>query len=89
MDPTQRQTLTEVTLILEFGVIVGLVWAVSLEYRANQYLQAWANQNAPVLGYLLNGYLAAMLAGILIGSIVLFVQNRPGKKGKRASSDSI
>lgn len=88
MDPTQRQTLTEGVLILEFAVIVLLVWAVSLEYRANKYLQAWANANAPVLGYLLNGYLAAMLAGVLIGSIVLFVQNRPGKTGKQASPTS-
>ncbi len=87
MDPTQRQTLTEAVLILEFAVIVILVWAVSLEYRANQYLQAWTNQNAPFLGYLLNGYLAAMLAGVLIGSTALFVQNRPGR-GKRGSPNS-
>jgi len=77
MDSMQKDTLTQAVLILEFGVIVVLVWGVSLEYRANQYLQAWVNERAPLLGYLLNGYLAAMLGGVLVGSIILFLQNRP------------
>src|SRR5437867_8446017 len=45
MDSMQKDTLTQAVLILEFGVIVVLVWGVSLEYRANQYLQAWLNEH--------------------------------------------
>jgi hypothetical protein len=87
VDSTKRQTLTEAVLLLEFGVIVLLVWAVSLEYRANQYMQIWADQNAPLLGYLLNGYLAAIMAGVLLGSIALYVQYRPGRGERRSSSN--
>ncbi len=82
----RMESITEAVLILEFAVIVFLIWAASLDYRANQYLQAWAKENAPFLGYLLSGYLAAMLTGVLIGSIALFVQDkgkrRKGKRGK-------
>ncbi len=87
LDPNQRERITETVLIVEFALIVFLVWGVSLEFRANQYLQTWVNEKAPFLGYLLNGYLAAILAGVLVGSIVLFAQNRPGK-GKRASPNN-
>ena len=66
-------------MVVEFAVIVALLWGVSSEYRANQFMQTWVTKNAWPLQFLLNGYFASMLLGVLIGVLGLRI-NRNRKK---------
>ena len=51
-------------------VILGLLVWVSLEYQNNTFLQSWAKTNIGPLGFLLNGTLAGLYAGTLLGYTV-------------------
>ena len=62
-----------IVVYLQFGFIVLFLYALSSEYRSNPYQQEWIANNAPVLRYLLDGYLAAALVGIFIGGGALLV----------------
>jgi hypothetical protein len=48
-------------------VILGLLVWVSLEYENNLYLQSWAKANIGPVSFLLNGTLAGLYAGTLLG----------------------
>jgi hypothetical protein len=48
-------------------VILGLLIWVSLEYENNLYLQSWAKTNIGPISLLLNGTLAGLYAGTLLG----------------------
>ncbi len=63
----------KIVLFLQFFFIVALLFALSSEYQSNQYQQSWVAQNVPWLQYLLNGYMAAALVGILVGGFFLLV----------------
>jgi len=69
----------------EFGLIVLLVYGLSAEYRSNAYQQDWISSNAPTLQYLVNGYLAAMLLGVLIGGGVLLAADYWRNRNKKSS----
>ena len=71
----RRRSLTYLFLYAQFGLIVLFVYGLSSEYNSNPYQQDWISNNAPVLQYVLNGYLFAMLVGILIGGGVLLVSD--------------
>ena len=73
----------KIIIYAQFGLIVLLVYALSAEYRSNPYQQDWILANAPPLQYLLNGYLAAGLIGILIGGFVLLLADLVREKQKR------
>jgi hypothetical protein len=51
-------------------VILGLLVWVSLEYENNLFLQSWAKTNIGPLSFLLNGTLAGLYAGTLLGYMV-------------------
>jgi hypothetical protein len=51
-------------------VILGLLVWVSLEYENNLYLQSWAKANIGPISFLLNGTLAGLYAGALLGYAV-------------------
>ncbi len=74
-----------IVIFLEFAAIVFLVYALSAEYQANAYQQNWVLANVPWLQYVLNGYMAAALIGIVIGAAFLLVadilRSRRGKGG--------
>ncbi len=59
-----------------------LVW-VSLEYENNLYLQTWAGKNIGPLGFLLNGTLAGLYAGALLGYTIAVYA------GKRTEEEKI
>ena len=67
-----RDKITLAILIGEYAAIVALIWALSLEYQSNAYMRAWIDQNAAPVGYILNGYFAALLLGILVGALAMF-----------------
>ena len=52
---------------VESLVILGLLVWVSLEYENNLFLQSWAKTNIGPISFLLNGTLAGLYAGTLIG----------------------
>lgn len=80
-----RMIRGKIVLFLQFVFIVFLVYALSAEYQSNQYQQSWVSANVPWLQYLLNGYMAAALIGILLGGALLLVaditRNRRRKGG--------
>jgi ascorbate-specific PTS system EIIC-type component UlaA len=75
----------KIVIFLLFVFIVLLVYALSAEYQSNQYQQSWISANVPWLQYVLNGYMAAALIGILLGGAFLLVadisRNRRRKGG--------
>jgi hypothetical protein len=48
-------------------VILGLLVWVSVEYENNIFLQSWARTNIGPVSFLLNGTLAGLYAGALLG----------------------
>jgi len=55
---------------VESLVILGLLIWLSLEYDNNLFLQAWAKANVGPVSFLLNGTLAGLYAGTLLGYAV-------------------
>ena len=51
-------------------VILGLLIWVSVEYENNLFLQSWAKSNVGPVSFLLNGTLAGLCAGALVGYAV-------------------
>ena len=51
-------------------VILGLLIWVSLEYENNLFLRSWLNANVGPVSFLLNGTLAGLYAGALLGYAV-------------------
>ncbi len=51
-------------------VILGLLIWISLEYENNLFLQSWAKSNVGPVSFLLNGTLAGLYAGALLGYTV-------------------
>jgi hypothetical protein len=68
---------------LESLAILGLLIWVSLEYEYNQYLQLWAARSIGPLGFLLNGTLAGLYAGGLLGYAISTYA------GKRSEAEKI
>src|SRR6266446_9673352 len=70
MDRLKQEQLVKRTRWLVWAeslVILGLLIWVSLEYENNLYLQSWAGKNIGPLGFFLNGTLAGLYAGALLG----------------------
>ena len=55
---------------VESSVILGLLVWVSLEYENNLFLQSWAKTNIGPVSFLLNGTLAGLYAGTMLGYFV-------------------
>lgn len=74
----QEQTLFKIAyavIYAQFAFIVLLFSALSSEYQNNPYMQQWISNNAYPVAYLLNGYLAAMLIGVVFGGAILLVRD--------------
>src|SRR5260370_22023377 len=52
-----------------FAILGLLIW-VSLEYENNLFLQSWAKSNVGPVSFLLNGTLAGLYTGALVGYAV-------------------
>jgi hypothetical protein len=62
---------------VESLVILGLLIWLSLEYDNNLFLQAWAKANFGPVSFLLNGTLAGLYAGTLLGyAVAKYTGNR-------------
>ncbi len=73
MDQLKQEQLVKRTRWLvwtESLVILGLLVWVSLEYQNNLFLQSWAKSNVGPVSFLLNGTLAGLYAGALLGYAV-------------------
>jgi hypothetical protein len=73
MDRLKQEQMVKRTRWLvwtESLAILGLLVWVSLEYENNLFLQSWAKANIGAISFLLNGTLAGLYAGILLGYAV-------------------
>lgn len=73
LDELKQEQLAKRTRWLVWAeslVILGLLIWVSLEYENNLYLQSWVGKNIGPLGFFLNGTLAGLYAGALLGYTV-------------------
>jgi len=61
-----RSYATQIAILGQFVLIEILLFSLSLEYSANQFMQNWFSENAWPLGYLLGDFLAPIL-GIVVG----------------------
>ena len=85
MDQLKQEQLVKRTRWLvwtESLVILGLLVWVSLEYQNNLFLQSWAKSNVGPLGFLLNGTLAGLYAGALLGYSVAKYAGRRSEEEK-------
>lgn len=78
--PSTRKFQGIIVAYLQFGLVAGLVAALSAEYQANTNQQAWIIQNASWLQYFLNGYMSAALIGIAIGAGFLLMAEIFGRR---------
>ena len=73
MDRLKQEQLVKRTRWLVWAeslVILGLLIWVSLEYEDNLFLQSWAKSNVGPVSFLLNGTLAGLYAGAMVGYAV-------------------
>src|SRR2546427_10487454 len=73
LEQLKRKEFAKRTLRLvwvESSLILGLLVWVSLEYENNLFLQSWAKTNIGPVSFLLNGTLAGLDAGSMLGFIV-------------------
>src|SRR6266704_1073985 len=85
MDQLKQEQLAKRTRLLVWAeslVILGLLIWVSLEYENNLFLQSWAKSNVGPLGFLLNGTLAGLYAGALLGYSVAKYAGRRSEEEK-------
>jgi hypothetical protein len=76
-DPDERfHWFLYVVIVSQFVIIAILLGAYSNDYLANQYQQAWVQQNAPLLQLLINGNLDVLLIGAGAGLTFLLIQHR-------------
>ena len=62
-------------VFVQFVCIVSLLLFLSNEYQANAFMRNWISHNFPLLAFVLNGYLAAIMTGALIGVTILLIKN--------------
>jgi hypothetical protein len=85
LDQIKRDQLVKKTRWLVWGeslVILGLLVWVSLEYENNFFLQSWARTNIGPVSFLLNGTLAGLYAGTLLGYVVAEYAGRKTEEEK-------
>lgn len=80
-----RERITQDLLLVEFGGIVALLWAISLEYQGNPFFQAWVFENMWPIGLFLNGTFAAILLGVFVSMIALRVRRALSRNRVRGS----
>ncbi len=70
MDELRKKEFAKRTrwlVLAESLVILGLLIWVSIEYENNVFLQSWAKTNVGPASFLLNGTLAGLYGGTLLG----------------------
>ena len=86
MDRLARERMVRRTRWLVWAeslIILGLLIWVSLEYENNLFLQSWAKSNVGPVSFLLNGTLAGLYAGALLGYTVA------GYAGRKSEEERI
>jgi len=85
MDRLEQERIVKRTRWLVWAeslIILGLLVWVSLEYENNLFLQSWAKSNVGPVSFLLNGTLAGLYAGALLGYTVAKYGGRRSEEEK-------
>jgi len=77
---TRLEKRTRWLVWAESLIILGLLIWISEEYVSNQFLQSWVAKNFQVMGFLLNGTLAGLYAGALVGYAIAVVSARKSEE---------
>ena len=75
-------------ILVQFVLIAILLGGFSSEYLSNDYYRGWINGNYPLIGYLLQGQLDALLIGIALGATILLITALKGESRVEASERS-
>ena len=68
--------------LAESFVILSLLLALTLEYENNRYMQIWISHNFWPAGWLLNGTLVGVIAGLLAGWVLASWQGKRSREQK-------
>jgi hypothetical protein len=85
LDRLERERVEKRTQWLVWAeslVILGLLIWLSLEYDNNLFLQSWAKSNIGPVSFLLNGTLAGLYAGTMLGYLVTKYAGRKTEEEK-------
>ena len=74
-----RERIAQDLVLVEFGGIVALLWALSLEYGGNQFFQTWISENMWPMSLFLNGTFAAILLGVFVSLVALRIRRALSK----------
>ena len=78
-DHREASRTVSTIIIGQFALTIGLLTALSNEYRSNYFMQQWISQNASPLGYFLAGYIGTALATIVGGLLIVWKLTRHGR----------
>ncbi len=62
-------------ILIQLIIIAFLLAIISNEYLNNYWMQVWISGNAPILSFLINGQLDALLVGVAAAGTVLFLNH--------------
>jgi hypothetical protein len=85
LDRLERERVEKRTRWLVWAeslIILGLLVWLSLEYDNNLFLQSWAKSNIGPVSFLLNGTLAGLYAGTMLGYVVTKYAGRKTEEEK-------
>ena len=76
-----NKRVTEILIALQASALVGLLYVLSLESRANAFMGTWFSENLPWASILLNGWvLAGFVATALTGAAYVVISLELGSK---------
>ena len=75
-------------ILAQFVLIAILLAGFSSEYLSNDYYRGWINGNYPIVGYLLQGQLEALLIGVALGGTMLLIMAVRGERRVESGESS-
>ena len=75
-------------ILAQFVLIAILLAEFSSEYLSNDFYRGWVNGNYPMIGYLLQGQLEALLIGVALGGTMLLIMAVKGERGVELGESS-
>ena len=78
----RRRHINPILLTVQSIVIVLLLTALSNEYQSNPFMRNWVQTQLPVLSTILDPLFAAVVAGTVMGSLIIYFLMRKSREGR-------